>query len=145
MKTIVVLLLTFILSWLRSRRSMQMEIVSLRHQLCVYQRSFRQPIIEPEDRVIWSWIVRQWSGWKEALIFVQPRTVMAWQRKRFRAHWAKFSQAGKPRNYCGLFDGSCCEQNHTDNSTIENMIVVRVIIKYLRNRIRIASSLYAPG
>ena len=75
---------------------MQMEIVSLRHQLCVYQRSVRRPIIEPEDRVIWSWLARRWSGWKEALIFVQPRTVMAWQRKRFRTHWTKLCQGGKP-------------------------------------------------
>jgi len=96
MKTVVVSLLTFIMSWLRSRRSMQMEIVSLLHQLCVYQRSVRRPIIEPEDRVIWSWLARRWSGWKEALLFVQPRTVMAWQRKRFRAHWTKLCQGGKP-------------------------------------------------
>jgi putative transposase len=29
------------------------------------------------------------------LSFVQPRTVIAWQRKRFRDHWAKLSQGSK--------------------------------------------------
>ena len=82
MKIIVVSLLIYISTWLRIHRSLQMEIVALRYQLDVYQRSVRRPIIEPEDRVIWSWIARRWSGWKEALIIVQPRTVMAWQRKR---------------------------------------------------------------
>jgi putative transposase len=28
------------------------------------------------------------------LAFVQPRTVIAWQRKRFRAHWRRLSQGG---------------------------------------------------
>lgn len=74
---------------------MQMEIVALRHQLSVYQRSVRRPIIKPEDRVIWSWIARRWADWKEGLIIVQPRTVMAWQKTRFRAYWTKLSRAGK--------------------------------------------------
>jgi putative transposase len=30
------------------------------------------------------------------LVFVQPETVTAWQRKRFRDHWARVSKAGKP-------------------------------------------------
>ena len=30
------------------------------------------------------------------LSFVQPRTVIAWQRKRFRDYWAKLSQGSKP-------------------------------------------------
>lgn len=95
MKTIVVPLHVYISTSLRTQRSMQMEIVALWHQLGVYQRSVHRPIIKPEDRVFWSWITRRWSGWKEALSIVQPRTVMAWQKKRFRAHWTKLSRAGK--------------------------------------------------
>ncbi len=95
MKIIVITLLAFVSTWLRTHRSMQMEIVALRHKLGVYQRSICRPIIEPEDRVIWSWIARRWSDWKEALIIVQPRTVMAWQKKRCRAHCTKLSRAGK--------------------------------------------------
>lgn len=30
------------------------------------------------------------------MVFVQPETVIAWQRKRFRDHWARLSGAGKP-------------------------------------------------
>jgi hypothetical protein len=29
-------------------------------------------------------------------MFVRPATVTAWQRKRFRDHWSKRSQRGKP-------------------------------------------------
>ena len=33
-------------------------------------------------------------GWHDALAFVQPRTVIAWQRRRFRDHWRRLSQRG---------------------------------------------------
>ncbi len=65
-------------------------------QLTVYQRSALRPQTKPGDRVLWSWIARHWSGWRNALVFVQSRTVIAWQRKRFRDHWAKLSKHGRP-------------------------------------------------
>ena len=30
------------------------------------------------------------------MVIVQARTVIAWQRKRFRDHWAKLSKQGRP-------------------------------------------------
>jgi hypothetical protein len=41
-----------------------------------------RPRLPPSDRVFWSWLSRLWSGWHEALAFVQPRTVIVWQRQR---------------------------------------------------------------
>ena len=70
--------------------------MALRHQLAIYQRTVKRPRIRPADRLFWSWLSRRWSGWREALIFVQPATVIAWQRKRFRDYWAHISRAGKP-------------------------------------------------
>ena len=49
------------------------------------------------DRLVWSWLSRSWSRWREVLVFVQPATVIAWQRKRFRAHWARLSRKGPGR------------------------------------------------
>ena len=37
-----------------------------------------------------------WSDWQQALAFVQPRTVIAWQKKRFRDYWRRVSESGKP-------------------------------------------------
>jgi len=96
MRPIVCALLAFVSTLFRSRRSLQMEIVALRHQLTVYQRAAQRPRINPGDRVLWSWIARHWSGWRDALFFVQAGTVIAWQRKRFRDHWAKLSKHGRP-------------------------------------------------
>jgi putative transposase len=55
-----------------------------------------RPRLRPTDRLFWVWLSRLWPGWQEALAFVQPRTVIAWQRKRFRDHWRRLSQQGKP-------------------------------------------------
>ena len=75
---------------------LQLEIVALRHQLTVYQRTSQRPRINPGDRVFWSWLSRRWSGWRSALVFFQTRTVIAWQRKHFRDHWAKLIKHGRP-------------------------------------------------
>ncbi len=96
MKPIISALLAFASTMLRSRVSLQFEIVALRHQVMVYQRSTTRPKIKRCDRILWSWIARRWSGWRDALIIVQPATVIAWQRKRFRDHWTKLSMLSEP-------------------------------------------------
>jgi len=80
----------------QSRMSLQVEIAALRHQLTVYKRSVRRPRVRPSDRILWAWLARYWDRWREALVFVQPATVLAWQRKRFRAHWTRLSRPGRP-------------------------------------------------
>ena len=96
MKTIVSALSAFLNTLFRSRATLQLEIVTLRHHLTVYQRTTPRPRIRPADQLFWSWFSRCWTGWHGALVFVQPRIVIPWQRKRFRDHWAKLSQQGRP-------------------------------------------------
>jgi transposase InsO family protein len=43
----------------------------------------------------WALLSRVWDGWKDALVFVQPRTVIDWQRKRFRDYWTLLIRQGK--------------------------------------------------
>jgi transposase InsO family protein len=52
--------------------------------------------MKPADRILWSWLARLWPEWRETLVIVQPRTVIAWQRRRFRNHWARLCRSGKP-------------------------------------------------
>lgn len=89
-------LLAVISTVVRSRLSLQLEVVALRHQLSVYQRSVKRPRIRPGDRILWAWLSRHWSKWRAVLQFVQPLTVIAWQRRRFREHWARISRHGAP-------------------------------------------------
>ena len=96
MLPIISALLACVAGLFRSRASLCLEHVALRHQLAVYQRSVPQPRLRSTDRVLWAWLSRLWSGWREALAFVQPRTVIAWQRQHFRDHWRRLSQRGMP-------------------------------------------------
>ena len=56
MKPIVCALLLLVSAVVRSRRSLQLEIVALRHQLAVYQRTTKRPQISSGDRILWSWL-----------------------------------------------------------------------------------------
>lgn len=96
MQSVIFAALAYLVSWFHSRHAMQLEILALRHQLAVYQHSVKCPKLQPADRLFWAWLSRLWPGWKQAIEFVQPRTVLAWQKKRFRNYWRRLSQAGQP-------------------------------------------------
>jgi putative transposase len=96
MLPVISALLAFVAGLFRSRASLCLEHLALRHQLAVYQQTLPRPRLRPTDRLMWVWLSRLWAGWQEALVFVQPRTVITWQRKRFRDHWWRLSQGRKP-------------------------------------------------
>jgi putative transposase len=97
MPPVVSTLLAYLMTRFRSRRSMQMEIIALRHQVAVYKQTVSRPHLRPTDRLFWAWFSRFWPNWQTALEFVQPRPVLAWQKKRCRDHWRRVSQSGKPQ------------------------------------------------
>ncbi len=88
--------IAFVHGLFRSRLSMQVEILALRHQLAVYQRGCTRPRLKPSDRILWTWLSRVWSAWRDALVIVQPETVLAWRRRKFRQHWTRLTRSGKP-------------------------------------------------
>src|SRR6266581_1454354 len=73
----------------RARAALQAEILALRHQLLVLQRSSRarRLCLGCADRVLWVWLSRLWNDWRSALLLVKPETVIAWQGKGFRRYW----------------------------------------------------------
>jgi len=98
MMAVLLALLASLRAGFRSRTALQLEVLALRHQLAVYQRSPARPRTKVADRLLWAWLSRIWADWRDALVFVQPSTVIAWQRRRFRDHWARLSRAtpGRP-------------------------------------------------
>ena len=80
----------------RRRAAVQLEILALRHQLGVLQRSVKRPRLSAADRAIWAWLSRCWPEWRSALVIVQPETVLAWHRKGFRLFWRWKIRHGKP-------------------------------------------------
>jgi transposase InsO family protein len=96
MPPVVSALLAFVAALFQSHASLCLENLALRHQIPVYQQTAHRPRLRPTDRLFWAWLSRLWTGWQEALAFVQPRTILAWQHQRFRDHWRGLSQRGKP-------------------------------------------------
>jgi putative transposase len=96
MPPVVSALLAFVAALFQSHASLHLENLALRHQIAVYQLTIHRPRLRPSDRLFWAWLSRLWTGCQEALIFVQPHTILAWQHQRFRDHWRALSQRGKP-------------------------------------------------
>jgi len=86
----VLSLFSSILQGLRTRAALQAEILALRHQLLVLQRSSRDRRLRLciVDRLLWVWLSLLWSGWRSALVIVKPETVIAWHRRGFRLYWS---------------------------------------------------------
>jgi putative transposase len=86
------LLLTIRVS-LRDRAALQLEILALRHQLHVLNRSRPQRLrLTQADRMLWVWLLRVWDKWRAAVVIVKPETVFAWHRRGFRLFWTWKSQ-----------------------------------------------------
>jgi putative transposase len=89
MISVLVALAFTVRSGLRSRAALQLEVLALRHQLQVLNRSRpRREQLAPADRLLWRWLSQVWRNWRAALVVVQPETVIAWHRRGFRMVWA---------------------------------------------------------
>ena len=93
----VALVFRFLISTLASSKRLHLENLALRHQIRVLQRSVKRPNLKPADRILWSLLSRAWPGWRDALAIVKPETVIKWQRRRFKDHWANLSKPGPGR------------------------------------------------
>src|SRR5438552_17573582 len=87
---------------LRTQAAMKAEIIALRHQVLVLQRTLKTKrlMLSPADRWLWVCLSRIWSGWRSALIIVKRETVVSWHRKAFRSYWTwkiRHDQPGRPR------------------------------------------------
>jgi len=75
---------------------LQLEILALRHQLGVLQRSVKKPKLNRFDRMLWSWFCGTWTAWRSALCIVKPDTVIAWHGKGYRLFWTWKVRRGQP-------------------------------------------------
>jgi Integrase core domain len=78
----------------RSKGRLEAEIVILRHQLNVLRRGMpsiaRLTLI---DRLIFVWLYRLRPSVLNAVVIVQPETVVRWHREGFRLYWRWKSRA----------------------------------------------------
>ena len=83
----------------RSRQELVPENMLLRQQLIVLKRHVKRPALTWRDRTLFVLLTSKLAAWKEALVIVQPETVLRWHRDLFRWVWRRKSRPrrrGKP-------------------------------------------------
>src|ERR1700745_3139440 len=99
MVTILFALVSLLSFRSRSRASLELELVALRHQVIVLrrQRPHRLRLLSA-DRLLWVWLYRVRPQVLETLVLVTPATVVKWHRKGFRIYWRWRSRCpGRPK------------------------------------------------
>jgi putative transposase len=96
MLRLLLIILRGLLSAFRSRRHLLLENLALRQQLAAFLSRGRTPRLRPADRAFWVFLLRYWSRWRDALVFVKPETVVRWHRHGFRRYWSFISRHCRP-------------------------------------------------
>jgi hypothetical protein len=94
--------ITALRTCLRRRGELLLELIILRHQLAVLQRTgTRRLCFRPVDRLFWVLLSRWLVDWRRGLIIVQAATVLRWRRQGLRSIWTSSSRGrwrgGRPR------------------------------------------------
>jgi len=80
----------------RTRATLQLEMLALRHQIGVLQRSVKRPKLTAADRFLWAWLSSVWTGWESRVSIIRVATVIGWQRKGFGLFWRWKIRHGNP-------------------------------------------------
>jgi hypothetical protein len=84
----------------RTHAQLEAEITLLRHQLNVLRRqASTRPRLTAADRLLFVWLCRLFPSLRNAIMIVQPDTVLRWHRSGFRLYWRWKSRlrGGRPR------------------------------------------------
>jgi hypothetical protein len=94
----------------RSRAQLLTENALLRQQLIILRRSVKRPAVTTTDRALLVLLAGRVRTWRQALLVVQPETLLRWHRAGFRALWrrrpSRSSGRWRPRTRSGAPSGS---------------------------------------
>ena len=77
----------------RSKSELIAENALLRQQLIMLKRQVKRPVCTKADRILLVLLARVVRAWKQALLIVQPETLLRWHREAFRLYWKHKSKA----------------------------------------------------
>ncbi len=97
---VVISVLTAFLTRFRSRVRLEAEVLALRHQVNILNRTAPKRVqFTGFDRLLFVWLYRLWPELLGSVTIVRPETVVRWHRQGFRAFWRWRSRGvvGRPR------------------------------------------------
>src|SRR6202521_5579540 len=84
------------LGWLVSsfscREDLVLENLALRRQLLALHAQRPRRRLTALHKLFWVALRMCWSGWRQPLVLVTPRTVVNWHRAEFRLYWTWVSR-----------------------------------------------------
>ena len=83
----------------RSKSELVAENALLRQQLIILRRQVKRPVCTKTERVFLVLLARLVRTWNQALLIVQPETLLRWHRELFRLYWKRRSKTSshKPK------------------------------------------------
>src|SRR3954452_10186553 len=75
----------------RSKPELVAENALLRQQILVLRRGVKRPRCTPADRALLVLLASRVRAWRQALLIVQPDTLLRWHRQLFRWSWRRKS------------------------------------------------------
>jgi putative transposase len=79
----------------RGKSELIAENALLRQQLLILRRQIKRPHYTKTDRFLLVLLARALGAWRQALLIVQPETLLKWHRQGFRLFW---KQRSKPKS-----------------------------------------------
>jgi len=139
-------LLTFLVdAWryvglrLRSPAALAPENLFLRKQLALYrERTVKPRRTTHATRLALIWLAR-WFDWRQALVIVQPATLVRWHRQGFRVFWRWKASPGRPSIPADL--QALIRQMARDNPSwgeerIANELLIKLGLRVSRRTVR---------
>jgi putative transposase len=99
----------------RSKLELIAEIVLLRQQLIILERQVKRPTFTRTDRVLLVLLARLVRTWHQALVIVQPDTLLRWHRELFRLYWKRKSNAPAHKPKISAETSALIRQMATEN------------------------------
>jgi hypothetical protein len=81
MPVLFLLAFRFVRLLLSGHQAIAIENAALRMQIAAFQRKRKRPPLTTLDRLFWVSLRSVWSDWRHPLLYVQPDTVVRWQRE----------------------------------------------------------------
>jgi putative transposase len=79
----------------RGKAELVAENALLRQQLLLLRRQIKRPTCTKKDRLLLVFLARAVRTWRQALLIVQPETLLTWHRQGLRLFW---KQKSKPKS-----------------------------------------------